>query len=372
VAALVAGCATQLPDGLAPATISTAELLRAAPVTGPADAAPLADAAVLLLDDEMRRFVKANVSRNLPQDRRLTRLINAVMGKDSLGIDYNDRTYTAAEAFRLREANCLSFTNMFVALARSVDLPVSYQEVDVPPDWTREGDTLVLNRHINAIVTTREGREHIVDFNIADFRASYDRRKVSDARAFAHYYSNLAAERLQAGDALEALRHLRKAIDQDGGFTAAWVNLGTLYLRAGYPDLARAAWRHALEIDAGELVAMSNLERLYRDAGDTRTADELAGRIERHRMQNPYYRYHLARQAFERQDYDTAIDHMKFATRVKQNEDTFYALLGMSYLRRGDPESARRWITRAEEVAVGDERTTYHGKLEMLKRMGAG
>jgi Flp pilus assembly protein TadD len=294
------------------------------------------------------------------------------MGKDNLGIDYNDRTYTAAEAFHLREANCLSFTNMFVALARSASLPVSYQEVDVPPDWSLQGDTMVLNRHINAIISTKEGPEHVVDFNIADFRASYDRRKVPDKRAFAHYYSNLGAERLQANDRIGALRYLRKAIEQDGTFTAPWVNLGTLYMRARQPEWASAAWRHALAIDPGEVVALSNLERLYREQGDTAMADEIAQRIEGHRMRNPYYRYYLARKAFDRQDYDSAIAHMRVATRQKKNEDTFYALLGLSYLRRGDTELAREWITRAEQVAAGDQRTTYHSKLEMLRRINEG
>jgi len=186
------------------------------------------------------------------------------------------------------------------------------------------------------------------------------------------YYSNLGAERLQAGAYVEALRYLRKAIAQDGAFTAAWVNLGTLYLRHGEPDHARAAWLYALRLDPGEVVAMSNLERQYRERGDLRSADELAARIERHRMQNPYYRYYLARQAFERQDYATAIGHMKFATRVKPNEDSFFALLGLSYLRQGDAEAARHWIARAAEVAQEAERGAYHSKLEMLKRAGAG
>lgn len=372
MAALMAACAAGPPAGLAPDPIPAAELLRAASITGAVDVAPLPDDPVLVLDDEMRRFVAVHVNRQARQERRMMRLVDAVTGDEGLGIDYDERTYTAGEAFRLKQANCLSFTNLFVTLARSVDLPVSFQEVDVPPDWSRHGDTLVLNRHVNALVTTREGREHVVDFNMADFRASYDRRRISDARALAHYYSNLGAERLQAGEHVEALRYLRKAIAQDGAFTAAWVNLGTLYLRHGEPDRARAAWLHALRLDPGEVVAMSNLERQYRERGDLRTADELAARIERHRMQNPYYRYYLARQAFDREDYAAAIRHMKFATRLKANEDSFFALLGLSYLRQGDAETARRWIARAAEVAQDADRSAYHSKLELLKRAGAG
>ncbi len=373
LALLASGCAATVPVDEHPGQISPAALLRAAPLTGAEDPAPVADVDMLGLDEDMHAFIEEHVNRRLPQERRFMRLIDAVMGESGRRVEYDDRTYTAAQAYHRREANCLSFTNLFVAMARSIDLDVSFQEVDVPPDWSRSGDTMVLNRHINALVTTRKGRQHVVDFNMSDFRASYPRRKISDVRAFAHYYSNLGAERLQARQDVEALRYFRKAIAQDPAFTAAWVNLGTLYLRGGRGDEARAAWRYALALDPGEQVAMSNLERLYRDGGDIRMADEFRSRIQRHRMQNPYYRFFLAQQAFDARDYDAAIDHLKFAVKQKQDEDRFFALLGLSYLRRGDAELARHWIARAEAVA-GDEqlRSGYHSKLEMLRRDGAG
>ena len=74
-----------------------------------------------------------------------------------------------------------------------------------------------------------------------------------------------------------------------------------------------------------------------------------------------------------RRDSDAAIAHLKVAIREKKTEDRFYALLGLSYLRRGDPDEARRWIAQAEEVS-GDSpmRTGYHSKLELLKRHDAG
>ncbi len=46
----------------------------------------------------------------------------------------------------------MSFTNMFLSMARYVGLNASFQEVKVPPDWTRRGDSFVLSRHINVNV----------------------------------------------------------------------------------------------------------------------------------------------------------------------------------------------------------------------------
>jgi hypothetical protein len=373
MAALAASCTTPMPAPDSRAAPAPAALLRAEPLTGSANPPPLPDIATAGMDDDMRQFVARHVDPRARRDRRLRQLLDAVISSGRFTVEYGERTYTAADTFRLREANCLSFTNLFVALGRAAGLTVSYQEVDIPPDWSRSGDILVLNRHVNAVVKVDDGGDHVVDFNMADFRASYDRRRISDVRAMAHFYSNVGVERMLAGEPIEALRHFRKAIEKEPGFAPAWINLGTLYLRAGAPDFARAAWWHALELSPGDSVATSNLERLYRQQGEFRMADDLRERIEGYRMRNPYYRYYLAEEAFDRQDYDTAIGHLKFAVREKQTEDRFLALLGLSYLRRGDREAARRWIARAEEVATdSDLRSGYHSKLELLQRADSG
>lgn len=363
--ALLAGCAAPLPAIDRPAP--PAELLRAAPLTGSVDPAPLADAPLLAVDADMRRFVADHVSAHASRATRLRELVDAVMGNARFELGYGDATLTAAEAFHRREANCLSFTALFVALAREAGLEASFQEVDIPPDWNLEGGSLVLNRHVDVVVRDDAGRDRVIDFEVEDFRTSYDRRRVSDARGFAHYYSNLGVERMQAGDRLGALARFRKALGADAGFTPAWVNLGSLYLRAGYADLALSSWQHALALDPGETVALSNLERLYRQQGRSALADEIAHRLERHRMRNPYYRYFLAQQAYARGEYDAAIEHLERAQREKRSEDRFAALLGLSYLGRGDRAAARRWLARAQALAADDEsRRRYQGKLEKL------
>jgi Flp pilus assembly protein TadD len=371
---LLAACAARIPEDTRAAAISADDLLAATPLLqGLADPPPLADVQVLALDEDMRGFVARHVDPAAPAVQRLEQLLAAVIGNEHFAVVYNDRTYTAAETFRLKEANCLSFTNLFIALAREAGITVSYQEVDVPPDWTLTGDIMVLSRHVDVLVPGRAGADRVVDFNMADFDTAYDRRAITDARGRAHYYSNLGAAHLQAGEVLLALRHLRKALAEDPGFSPAWVNLGALYLRAGEPDWARAAWRQALAVQPDEQAAMSNLERLYREHGELVAADELRGRIQRYRAQNPYYLYHLAQQAYAAGEYRAAIRNLRYALRMKKTEDRFMALMGLSYLRLGDVDEARRWFTQAEALADDSrQREGYHGKLEMLKALNSG
>jgi len=61
-------------------------------------------------------------------------------------------------------------------------------------------------------------------------------------------------------------------------------------------------------------------------------------------MRNPYYRYQLARTAFDMGDYDTAIEHLKVAVRKNKDDDNFYFLLSVSYLNRGEKDSAECWL----------------------------
>jgi len=256
---------------------------------------------------------------------------------------------------------------MFVAMAREVGINATYQEVEIPPDWSLDGDTYMLSRHVNVFIDLGGGGVREVDFNIDDFRSSYDRQLITDERALAHYYSNIGAERLQNDDPLEALRYFRKALAGDSEFAPAWSNLGALYSEEGHYGYAEAAYVQALTINPRELVAMSNLGQLYEHLGQEELANWYNRQSDRHRMRNPYYRYDLARSAFLAEDYETAIDHLKYSVRKEKNEDTFYFLLGLSYLQIGDEATARKWLEKAEEMAEDDGlKSNYHNKMEKL------
>jgi transglutaminase-like putative cysteine protease len=103
----------------------------------------------MALSDEMREFLNNHVGKRAGDPVKLRQLSDAVFSKDSFGLEYDKATRTAAETFRARRGNCLSFTFMFVLLARGVGLDARFQEVEIPPEWTFAKDTYILNRHIN-------------------------------------------------------------------------------------------------------------------------------------------------------------------------------------------------------------------------------
>jgi Flp pilus assembly protein TadD len=384
IVTLLPGCASA-PARSDRAGIPVDELLAGRPLGLMQAPVTLVDAhEVLTLSPEMRAFLDQRVTDGAGSSAKLRQLVSAIMRKGDFRLEYDETTRTASETFLARRGNCLSFSNLFVALARQVGLNASFQEVDTPPDWSFRDDTFVLNRHVNVVVAMDRGigaqerlgslvrsgaseGEHVVDFNMDDFRTTYDRRRISDQRALAHYYNNVGVERMQAGDTASALAYFREAIDNDRSFSPAWTNLGILYMRNGHPAHAEAAQLQALNADPRDLVALSNLASLYELQGDRERAAAYRKRAADHRNRNPYYRFQHARAAFQAEDYDAAIRHLNGAIRQKKNEDQFYFLLGLSYLKKGDPRAARRWLSRAEEVAATDVlKRRYASKLDIL------
>jgi len=373
VTVAVAACTSSLrnPDAV---RISPEELVAGTGLGVVADTHSLvSEGEVLAVSPEMRDFLDRHVSRKATATFKLHQLTLAIINVDSLGVKYDDTTRTASETFRHKQGNCLSFSNMFVAMARDVGLKVQFQEVDIPADWTFDNDTFVLNQHVDVVVDQGTPGTQVVDFNMADFKTTYEMRRISDARALAHYYNNIGVARMQVGDAATALACFRRAIVDSPDFSPAWTSLGTLYLRNGHPAHAEAAFLEALNVNESDSVAMSNLAGLYEQLGDRERAASYQKLVIAHRMRNPYYRYLLARSAFLSQDYRTAIAHLKWAIRQRPQEDSFYFLLGLTYFGEGDMRAAHRWLAKAEEVAGTDAlKRKYASKVDALLRTVGG
>jgi Flp pilus assembly protein TadD len=364
------GVAPPVPDSN---QISTEMLLDASPLAKGVELEDLSQVDILELSPEMISFIDRWVDTTGGEYSRLSRLLYAVMGDGTFEVIYDGFTRTAQETFRVQRGNCLSFTNMFVAMSRYLDLDSNFQEVMMPPDWSASGETLIFNLHINSQVDLDSYSDQMVDFNIYDFRIRYERQVISDSRARAHYFNNMGVEYMLAGDTPMALANFRESVRSDDSFSPVWVNLGILNNRKGYPNYAETAYLKALDIGDSNRVAMSNLAALYEQEGRVELAAQYKSKVKYHRMRNPYYRYQLARTAFENGDYEAAIDHLKFAVRRIKDDDNFYFLMSLSYLNSGEEEAAERWMKKAEEVAELDaDKKRYHRKLDILMSNDTG
>lgn len=280
-------------------------------------------------------------------------------------------TLTVAEAWAQRRANCLSFTLLFVALAREAGIDAEVQEVGRVVSWYQEQGVVYNAGHVNVGLRVN-GRSATLDL---DQNVLYDRRgprPVSDRRALAHFYNNRGAELLAAGQAAAARAHFRMALEQEGRFAPAWNNLGVLETRLGDTTAALAAFDKALAIAPDLPSALSNASALYLRIGDTQRAARLDARLRREYQHDPFYQFMQGVDAERRADYPAAIHYYRHAVRLYASAHQFHFGLARAYSLSGDNRRALRELERARALGGSDsQRAIYQAKLDTLRRLSA-
>jgi tetratricopeptide (TPR) repeat protein len=327
-----------------------------APVT-PAEAfvPPATDREVLTLDDEMRRYFSARIDPNARTEARLEQMIAVIRGDLGSAFAYEgDGTYDAKETFHRHRGNCVSFSLLVVAVARAYGLRAEFHEVNTYQQWAQDGDFILTFRHLN--VKVREGgNNYVVDIlpkaeRNAPVRAT---RGVSDLRAFAHFYNNLAVMRLRAGDRHGAMALFDRALAADSTAGFVWANKGNTLMALGKHEDARICLERALKEDPEELSANNSLVRLYRETNQPKLADRYEKQAQRYRMRNPYYLLSLAKTEFANGKDREADAHLRQAIAIKDDAPEFYQLRIQVAQRLGRSADAARWTLKVEELRTG-------------------
>lgn len=308
------------------------------------------------LDAEMQTFVaKIATLRNSRQ--KLVALLAGMEQRGLFSLDYDEITRTARATFHGRQGNCLSFTMLFVGLARAAGLTATYQSVIVPPTWVNDGQVVIAN-HVNSVVRTGVNESTVVDFNIREYEAQQKKRQVDDDFALALFYTNLGAEALLRDDYAASLAYLRAAAGVYPEMAALWVNLGVLYGRHGLLQQAEAAYLYALDVDATQQSALANLAFIYAQLDEPELAAEYQRRVQDYRQRNPYYHFSLATLAYEQDRLPDALAALRKALRLKHDEPEFHSLRGHVQEAMGRVGDATQSFGRAREYAEAEQART--------------
>ncbi len=352
---VLGGCSVvKTQDPVYSATVITrADLLSGEALLGPkAKDMILPEDHVMQINDNMRQYLNRYVPRNYVETVRVKVLSRMIFGQGALGMTYDaSQTHTARDAFLKAEGNCLAFSYLFAALAREQGLKVSFQEVEIPPEWSSAGDELYyLSRHVNIRIHMKEVRDFVVDIDRVNYKSHYRAWTISDDNAIALYYSNKGTDYLYDGDFENAFRYLAKGLKLAPHEAALWSNLGVLYRMKEMYSYAEKAYFIALKYDTSNQSALSNLSVLYDHMGEVEKSEYYFRLAKEHQMKNPYYRYHQAQEAFDEGDYDLALYHLKSALKRRKNERKFYNLMAITYAQLGDEEKASQAWAKAKKL----------------------
>lgn len=355
------------------ATLMAATLAMAglAPAASPAPSAqPPTPAEVMALPEPLRREFHAKVlTTPRKSEQRLRRMVEFLFSPDDLGMRYDiTANHTVAEAYATRQANCLSFTLLAIALAREAGLQAYGQQIDETLAWRQEQDTLYRTHHVNAGVRIRH-RQLTVDVAWDQVIARKPPREISDARLLVHYYNNRAADLLEAGRLDDALRYAGVAKTLDPTYAVTWSNTGVLHLRRGDPEQAEQHYLHALRLNPLDAGALSNLAAHYQRTGDVEAAAHLQARLQRVQARDPFHHFLQGARHEREGNVELAIRDYRQAIKLFPDEHRFHFGLARVYFLQGDHRRAGKALARAERLSEGDQRRLYHAKLDALRRL---
>jgi Tfp pilus assembly protein PilF len=226
----------------------------------------------LLVTDAMRQTARDFAGPGSPHER-LKRLQLSLFSETAFPFKYESHnTLTAAEAFHRREGNCLSFTNLFVALGRSLNLPVTTALVRRRNQSEKEGDLIVVNNHVVASMRNDLGQE-TYDFDIQRKEKIISSRPLDDLWITAFYLNNRGADELRARHPEIALRYFLWTVKLAPEFAPGWGNVGVAYRRMGEYKSAFNAYEKALGLEPNNPTILNNLSALYRATGRIREAE---------------------------------------------------------------------------------------------------
>lgn len=284
------------------------------------------------------------------QGRRFERLVRFMHAPDGLAMRYDEHaTQSVADAYATRTANCVTYTLLFLAMAREAGLEARPVRIRRTLSLHQDADTLYLTSHVYA--QARIGvREYAVDFVTEPVIARDAPEFIDERQLLAHYHNNLAMRDLVAPDTASALRRMRLALRLDPTFAPHWSNLGVIHLRTGDVDAAGRAYAQALARDPDEAGALFNAIGLARRLGDARRAESLQRRLDRVQARDPFHHFLRATASMDAGRYREAVDGYRRAIRLLRDAPEFHAALARALALSGDARGADKALARAREL----------------------
>jgi len=238
-------------------------------------------AAAIVVPFALDAAVRARVEREVPaesqEDRRIEVILDYIFHR--LDLKYAMApTRDAVETFASRSGNCLSFVNLFVGIAREQRLNPFYVEVTDLQRWDRKENTVISQGHIVAGLYVN-GRLATYDFLPYRPKSYKTFKPIDDLTAAAHYYNNLGAEALLAGELDRAQAMIETATVIAPAFDKALNNLGVCYARRGQLDRALEVYRRGLSVSPDNPLILTNQARAYQEMGRIAEAKGILARI---------------------------------------------------------------------------------------------
>jgi len=312
---------------------------------------------IFALDEEMKSMVKHVLNPERDQIKKARLLLEYIFSSNHIAMSYDQgANVTAIEAFHGSKANCMSLTIMAYSLANEAGMSLNFQNIKVPEYWVRQGGHQLLMGHVNLLVKRKSYGPNSqiwaknvlqIDFDPGAAKEYFDRHVISKQTIVAMFYNNKGAEALVRADYDLAYAYFKAATQIDPLYYSAWGNLGVLYKMNKYYDKAIKAYQYALELAPNDLNALENLALLFTTLDRADEAKAINNKLHVKRLSNPHYHALLANEASYKQDYKSAIKHLKKAIRLEGAFHEFHFDLAKVYFKTKQLKLAKTAMNKA-------------------------
>ncbi len=324
----------------------------------------------LRLSPQTRTFMREKVGYEGNEKVRLLRLVRFVSDADGLGFQYQtQRSLTAERAFAARRGDCMSYSNLLISLARTLDVPLRYVRItQLPVNWELGGRFFESSHMAVALGSDASwDQAAIVDFgnvHTSAWRFSmYE--TVTDEESFVLFQNNVAVQRLLAGDVTGAEHLLRFFLERAPDVPEVPNNLSLVLLQTGRE-------REALDLLLAAVQRFPHFRPLYANAvqaarrvGDETTASALEARGRELLEDEPAWNFNEGMRSYQARAFSAAA--LRFEKALTADPSNV-RLLGWSARAHLAAGNLRRGLEQVEQIRSGPPSETRSQLLEDLRR----
>jgi len=322
--------------------------------------------APLTLSPKTRAHVREQVGYDGTEKARALKVVRYLGDLEGLSFRYQAQTsLTADGAYALRRGDCMSYANLYVALARAMDVPARFVRITQLPVTWEAGGRFFESSHM-AVAMGREAawdQALIVDFgnvHTSPWRfALYD--DVSDDEAFVLFQNNVAVEKMLAGDSEGAERILRFFLGRSPGTPEVHNNLALVLLQSGRNAEAMAVLRAGVEHFPRFRPLVSNAVQAARRLGNEQLAAELEAQARELLEDEPAWNFNEGLRSYHKKAFSTAALRFEKALSSDPENVRLLAWSARAHLSAGN---LRRGLEQVERLRA---RPPSEAQVELLQ-----
>jgi len=316
-------------------------------------------------------FQKKNAD-NIPSHRIVADFINDKLSN----FTYYGKTFIAKEAMAKNKGNCMSLAIYTTAIAKLVNLEVTYREVNTLPVFEKHNNLLLSSTHVQTILIdpTFIPEKNMVYFYKPSIVIDYFPTSTNHVgtplnykQFVAMYYQNIAADALVANNLNKAFAYAEQGFEFDPYSSKLLNTLAVTYRRKGDLITAQKLYDEGLKSNSKKLSLVNNYIFLSKKQNNEKKVAELTKTLENLNDPNPYTWLEQAYIAKKNQQYSKAIRYFMRTLDTAPYVHQAYIGLYQVYLAKHQPRKAQKMLKKALEwTHEFEQRKMYKMKLFQL------